>query len=34
MARKKENEQHPEGEHRLIQGVFKTLLNKNIDVYT
>ena len=34
FARKKENGQYPEGEQRLIQGVFKTLINKNTDVYT
>ena len=34
FARKKENERHPEGEHGLIQGVFKTLISKNTDLYT
>ena len=34
FARKKENGQHAEGEQKLIQGVLKTLINKNTDVYT
>jgi hypothetical protein len=34
LPSEKENRQHPEGEHRLIQGVFKTMINKNADVYT